>query len=208
MSMETNKITVDMGILTSSKDDLLRKFYDKIVNSPLDIRMIYKRLSKKKLDRDIIWGLISCIGIAELTEEEFSILEGWINLGDIYFDEKTMNSLLIHMDRGVRKYRKSKGLVEPDEDDSEENEDNGNNGNEQFDFEDYIKKFEVNSIIVKENYKLYHVCYVNDELSLCDRYNGDRVAIDGIVLTDNKMMVIKKGSDDSLLKDKKQYKIV
>ena len=200
MSVETNKMAVNMGILTSAKDDLLRKYYDKIVESPVDIRLAYKRLSKKKIDNDIIWGLIGCIGVAELTEEEFNILEGWMDIGSIYFDDKTMHSLIIHLDRGIKTYAKSKGIEELDE---------GEESYKEFDFEEYIKRFEVNSIIIRIDYKLYHVGYNGgDVLTISDRFKGEKAEIEGIVFKDEKIIPITKGSDTTMIKDKKLYKIV
>lgn len=200
MSVETNKMAVNMGILTSAKDDLLRKYYDKIVESPVDIRLAYKRLSKKKIDNDIIWGLIGCIGVAELTEEEFNMLEGWMDIGSIYFDDKTMYSLIIHLDRGIKTYAKSKGIEELDE---------GEESYKEFDFEEYIKRFEVNSIIIRIDYKLYHVGYNGgDVLTISDRFKGEKAEIEGIVFKDEKIIPITKGSDTTMIKDKKLYKIV
>lgn len=200
MSVETNKMAVNMGILTSAKDDLLRKYYDKIVESPVDIRLAYKRLSKKKIDNDIIWGLIGCIGVAELTEEEFNMLEGWMDIGSIYFDDKTMHSLIIHLDRGIKTYAKSKGIEELDE---------GEESYKEFDFEEYIKRFEVNSIIIRIDYKLYHVGYNGgDVLTISDRFKGEKAEIEGIVFKDEKIIPITKGSDTTMIKDKKLYKIV
>lgn len=200
MSVETNKMAVNMGILTSAKDDLLRKYYDKIVESPVDIRLAYKRLSKKKIDNDIIWGLIGCIGVAELTEEEFNMLEGWMDIGSIYFDDKTMHSLIIHLDRGIKTYAKSKGIEELDE---------GEESYKEFDFEEYIKRFEVNSIIIRIDYKLYHVGYNGcDVLTISDRFKGEKAEIEGIVFKDEKIIPITKGSDTTMIKDKTIYKIV
>lgn len=200
MSVETNKMAVNMGILTSAKDDLLRKYYDKIVESPVDIRLAYKRLSKKKIDNDIIWGLIGCIGVAELTEGEFNMLEGWMDIGSIYFDDKTMHSLIIHLDRGIKTYAKSKGIEELDE---------GEKSYKEFDFEEYIKRFEVNSIIIRIDYKLYHVGYNGgDVLTISDRFKGEKAEIEGIVFKDEKIIPITKGSDTTMIKDKKLYKIV
>lgn len=202
MSVETNKMAVNMGILTSAKDDLLRKYYDKIVDSPVDIRLAYKRLSKKKIDNDIIWGLIGCIGAAELTEEEFSMIEDWMGIGTIYFDDSTMKSLIIHLDRGIKKYSKSKGIEELGEDEKKEDY-------EGFDFEEYIKRFEVNSILIRINYKLYHVGYNGgDVLTISDRFKGEKAEIDGIVFKDEKIIVLAKGSDTTILEDKTQFKIV
>lgn len=201
MSEASNKMTVDMGILTSSKDKELKRFYGKIIRSPLDIRMIYKRLSKKKMDTDIAWGIIALIGYGELTQEEYEMIEGWVNIGEKYLDERGMQGLLIHIERAVRKYVLSKGIEEDEENEGDDKDiDN-------FDFENYLKSFEVNSIILKGDCKLYHVCYIEDDLCLCDRYNNDKKVIKGLVISLDKISAITK-DDDERLKDRKLYRIV
>lgn len=205
MGEASNKMTVDMGILTSSKDKVLKLYYDRLIQSPLDIRAIYKRLSKKNISRDNLWGIIAMIGKGDLSEEEFKILEDWIELGEKYLDERGMESLYIHISRAVIKYQIHKGLLKESIYDSM-GEILDTDDFKDYDFEDCIKKFEVNSIVLKGNGKLYHVCYINDKLHLCDRFQSEKTPIKGIVLGFDKMRQITE--DNGELEDKSLYKIV
>lgn len=188
MSKEMNQMVLNMGILTSSKSNLLREGYDKIVNSSLDLREVHKQLKKKKYDEEIIWGLIGYIGLCELTQREYDIVVECLSIGDEHFDERAKRSLLMHIEEVLNSYM---------------------DGKDKTNFEEDIKRFEVNNITIMDGYNRYNICYIDNDLMCINRRDDYKVKIEGIILYPGSIKIIEKDAEDKvLLENKSLFKIV